>query len=205
MADHYFTSRPGAPSDRKAIVMRVRGLEVPLMTDAGVFSRDRVDYGTRLLIGAMDVPEEGDVLDLGCGYGPIGIAAALLQPKVRVVMVDVNERAVELAKENARRLRLARVEVLYSDGFGALEGRTFDRVYCNPPIRAGKRVVYRLVAEAASHLKPGGQLWVVVQKRQGAESLNQELKRHFSDVEDVARGAGFRVYRCAEPVGSTGS
>ncbi|MDI3328244.1 MAG: methyltransferase [Alicyclobacillaceae bacterium] len=194
MADHYFSSRPKAVSARRAIAMRVRGLDVSLMTDAGVFSRNRLDYGTRLLIEAMDLPEEGDVLDLGCGYGPIGIAAALLRPRLRVVMTDVNERAVELAKENARRLRLHRVEVLLSDGFECLEGRMFDRILTNPPVRAGKKVVYRLVEEAARHLRPGGQFWAVVQKKQGADSFKRELERRFSAVEDVARGAGFRVY-----------
>ncbi|MDI3257805.1 MAG: class I SAM-dependent methyltransferase, partial [Kyrpidia sp.] len=187
MADQYFAARPAAPSDRRAVAMRVRGLDVMLMTDTGVFSRSRIDYGTRLLIEAMDVPERGDVLDLGCGYGPIGIAAALLNPGIRVVMVDVNERAVELAKENARRLRLSRVEVLVSDGFSALGDRRFDRVYCNPPIRTGKSEVYRLLAEAATRLGEEGQLWVVAQKKQGAESLKRELAGRFAEVADVAR------------------
>lgn len=200
VADQYFVSQPGAPSERRAVALRVRGLDVMLMTDTGVFSRHRVDYGTRLLIESMDVPERGQVLDLGCGYGPIGIAAALLQPGVQVTMVDINERAVELAKENARRLRLGRVEVYVSDGFAVLGDRRFDRVYCNPPIRAGKEQVYRLLSEAAGHLADKGQVWVVVQKKQGADSLKRELARHFREVSDVARSGGFHVYRCMEPV-----
>lgn len=163
------------------------------MTDAGVFARGRLDRGTRLLIDAVDVSEGAVVLDLGCGYGPIGIAAALACPTCRVYMVDVNERACELARRNASQNGVTNVEVRCGAGFRPVEGMRFDLVLSNPPIRAGKRVLFELVEEAARHLEPGGRLVMVAQTKQGAKSLLRKLGQVFPTAREVEKGGGYRV------------
>lgn len=167
------------------------------MTDAGVFSRGELDTGTRLLIEAFPETMEGEILDLGCGWGAIGISIKSAWPETRVTMVDVNLRALDWSRENAKRNR-TEVEVIESDGFAALEGRSFDAVITNPPIRAGKQVIYRMFAEAKEHLKPGGRLYLVIRKQQGAESCIKYLKTLYASVEKLDRSAGFWVLRATD-------
>ncbi len=163
------------------------------MTDAGVFARGKLDRGTRLLIEAVDIPEGSVVLDLGCGYGPIGIAAAVLCPTCRVYMIDVNERACGLTRRNATLNGAANVEVRCGAGFQPVKGMKFDLVLSNPPIRAGKRVLFGIIEEAAQHLKPGGRLVLVAQTKQGAKSLLRKLAEVFPTAREVEKGGGYRV------------
>ncbi|MBO2533996.1 16S rRNA (guanine1207-N2)-methyltransferase [Planifilum fulgidum] len=194
--EHYFTSRPETSGDERLITARLRGDELRFWTDAGVFSRRGIDFGTRLLIETVRLPETGEILDLGCGYGPVGIACAKAAPSCRVTMVDVNQRALRLAEKNARLNGVsARVTILESDGLCALSDRLFDAVLINPPIRAGKAVVYRLFAEAAEHLRPGGSLWAVIRKKQGAESAKRELAKHFRNVTRVEQKKGYWILK----------
>lgn len=194
--EHYFTSRPETSGDERLITARLRGDELRFWTDAGVFSRRGIDFGTRLLIETVRLPETGEILDLGCGYGPVGIACAKAAPSCRVTMVDVNQRALRLAEKNARLNGVsARVTILESDGLCALSDRLFDAVLINPPIRAGKAVVYRLFAEAAEHLRPGGSLWAVIRKKQGAESTKRELAKHFRNVTRVEQKKGYWILK----------
>ena len=194
--EHYFTSRPETSGDERLINARLRGDELRFWTDAGVFSRRGIDFGTRLLIETVRLPETGEILDLGCGYGPVGIACAKAAPSCRVTLVDVNQRALRLAEKNARLNGVsARVTILESDGLCALSDRLFDAVLINPPIRAGKAVVYRLFAEAAEHLRPGGSLWAVIRKKQGAESAKRELAKHFRNVTRVEQKKGYWILK----------
>lgn len=194
--EHYFTSRPETSGDERLITARLRGDELRFWTDAGVFSRRGIDFGTRLLIETVRLPETGEILDLGCGYGPVGIACAKAAPSCRVTLVDVNQRALRLAEKNARLNGVsARVTILESDGLCALSDRLFDAVLINPPIRAGKAVVYRLFAEAAEHLRPGGSLWAVIRKKQGAESAKRELAKHFRNVTRVEQKKGYWILK----------
>jgi 16S rRNA (guanine1207-N2)-methyltransferase len=194
--EHYFTSRPETAGEERQITARLKGLEFRFWTDAGVFSRQGIDFGTRLLIETVQPPEAGEILDLGCGYGPVGIVCAKADPSCRVTMVDVNRRALQLAERNARLNGVIdRVTVLESDGLRSLSDRFFDAVLINPPIRAGKAVVYRLFAEAAEHLKPQGSLWVVIRKKQGAESAKRELESRFQSVSRVEQKKGYWVLK----------
>ena len=166
-----------------------------LATDAGVFSREGVDAGTRLLLEALAVPPGAKrLVDLGCGYGPIGLALAAMAPEAEVFLIDPNERACELARANAGRNGLVNVAVRQGEGLAAVDGQV-DLVATNPPIRAGKKVVYALMAEAAARLRPGGELWVVIRTNQGAKSLEAELQRLFPVVDEIEKGGGYRVYR----------
>lgn len=193
VAEHYFTSRPRAASRPGEIEAELRGIPFTLTTDAAVFSGGRVDKGTRLLIDALPLPATGDALDLGCGYGPIGLAIAAVSPDVTVSLVDINERATALAASNARRHGLANVRVYTGNGFEPVEGERFALIASNPPIRAGKRVIYPWVERAYEHLLSDGQLFVVVRTRQGAKSLARKIEEVFGRCDEMSKGSGYRV------------
>ena len=163
-------------------------------TDAGVFSKGEVDTGTRLLLEALPEEMSGEILDLGCGWGVIGISIARKWPGTRVTLADVNTRALDLSRENAKRNR-AEVTCVESDGMAALEGKAFDAVVTNPPIRAGKPVIYKMFADAAKSLNPGGALYLVIRKQQGAESCMKYLQTIYGSVEKLDKSGGFWVIR----------
>lgn len=198
MTEHYFTSDPAVPSQETAFSQRLRGMDFVFVTDRGVFSRERVDYGSQLLIESMALAAGDRVLDLGCGYGPIGTVAGRLVPGGRVYLVDVNGRAVQLARTNLARNEVANGEARVGDGTAAVPGLAFDHVLMNPPFRAGKPTVHRLIREARAALVPGGSLWVVVGNKQGAPSLKRFLQEQFGRVQDVDRSGGFHVYRAVQ-------
>lgn len=201
MADHYYASQPTAAHDRKTWDTVLRGQSYRFVSDAGVFAKGGVDFGSRTLIEAMDIPHDAEVLDVGCGYGPIGLAAARLAAKGHVTMIDVNSRAVELAKENAAVNGVNNITVLESDLFSALEDRKFDVVLTNPPIRAGKATVHAIFEGAYERLRSGGSLWVVIQKKQGAPSAKEKLESLFSRVVEVTKDKGYRIYRAVKDEG----
>ncbi|WP_027092010.1 class I SAM-dependent methyltransferase [Cohnella thermotolerans] len=197
MSEHYYSKKPQTASDRRTIEAELRGYRFRLTSDAGVFSRDGVDYGSRVLIGMMEFAEDAEVLDLGCGYGPIGLAAARLAPRGHVTMLDINERAVALARENAAANGIVNATVKQSDLYEAVAGRRFDVILSNPPIRAGKAVVHRILSEARDHLRPGGALWIVIQNKQGAPSAKAKLQEVFGEdaVAEIGKDKGYRIYR----------
>ena len=192
--EHYFTSRPTSESDPREIVAQLRGKDYRFVTEAGVFSRSKVDRGTRLLIDTLPIPSQGRMLDLGCGYGPVGIVAAREQPGLEVVMVDINQRAVELARINAGLNDVPGVDIRHGEGFSMVPERDFTLIASNPPIRAGKQVIYPLLANAKDHLLPNGTLYVVIRTKQGASSLERHLTTIYSRVDTIAKGGGYRVF-----------
>lgn len=197
MNDQYYTADPHSESKPMPCAFPYRGYGLNFMTDAGVFSKGELDVGTRLLLDALPALS-GDVLDLGCGWGAIGVAVARANREARVVMADVNRRALGLAKDNCARNGVT-AEVIESDGMAAVMGRTFDAVITNPPIRAGKQVIYRMFADAAVSLKAGGALYLVIRKQQGAESCVKYLKTLFDEVEKLDKSAGFWVLKASGP------
>jgi 16S rRNA (guanine1207-N2)-methyltransferase len=173
----------------------LRGLEYEFFTSPGVFSYRRIDNGTRLLIESMVLPEGGRVLDVGCGYGPVGVVAARLAPGLEVWMTDVNKRAVALARRNSEWNGVEAV-VRRGDLYGPVGDLLFDAVLSNPPISAGmRRVVEPLVAGAADRLVEGGSLQVVVQTNKGGRTLASMMEGCFGGVEVLSRGSGYRVLR----------
>ncbi len=193
MTEHYFTARPRTASRPEETAETLRGRAYVFLTDAGVFSKGRVDKGTRLLIERLPLPAYGDVLDLGCGYGPIGLVIAAESPDARVLMIDVNQRAVELARANLARNGVRNAEAVAGDGFDAAGARRFSLIVSNPPIRAGKRVVYAWVEEAHRRLLPGGRLVMVARTSQGAKSLARKMEEVFGAVRELGKGGGYRV------------
>lgn len=194
MSDHYYTENPASAHDERRIVLSILGQELTFTTDAGVFSRDGLDRGTELLLEAL--PElTGRVLDLGCGWGAVGVALGKKYPALGIVMTDINSRAVELARRNLA-ANGVKAEVVQGDGFQSVAG-DFDAIVTNPPIRAGKAVIYGLFAQARDRLRPGGALYLVIRKQQGAPSALKYLREIYAGAEVIDRGSGFHVIRAA--------
>ena len=189
---HYYSS-----ARRRSLYMLIsdyiRGVTVEFETAAGLFSYETVDKGTKLLLEVAEIPESGTVLDLGCGYGVIGIVLAKLNPKLRVYMVDINREAVKLAKRNIKRNRVEdRVTVLLGDLYEPVKGMKFVAIYSNPPLAAGMDVVKRMITEAPNYLEPGGTLQIVVRK--GAETVRKCMERTFGNVKQLISKGGYKVF-----------
>lgn len=194
MAEHYYSRRPTSPPRMGLIRCRLRGRDFEFLTASGVFSHKRVDAGTRLLIESMSLPDAGEALDMGCGYGAIGITAAKLKPQLQVWMVDANRRAVALAEDNVQRNNVKNVQVLAGSLYEPVEGRSFDVILTNPPITAGiRKVVEPLMEGSTGHLKPGGSLQMVVRTTKGGSSITALLERYYGGFEILAKRGGYRV------------
>lgn len=192
---HYFTDNRNLEKNRKDHSFRFFGHKYIFTTDNGVFAKEGVDYGSMVLLESAAEEIHGSVLDLGCGYGTIGVVAASRNPAGQTTCVDVNPRAVELTELNAEKNQVE-VEALVSDGFSEINDRMFDVILTNPPIRAGKKVIYRLFEESRDHLNKDGILFVVIRRQQGAESAVKELNRLFHNCEVVNRDRGYWVLKC---------
>ncbi|MBN2559098.1 MAG: class I SAM-dependent methyltransferase [Clostridia bacterium] len=197
MTDHYFTGEPSSEYIENFIEKEIHGRKFGFHTSSGVFSRNTVDFGTMLLIETVtgDIPAAAtEILDMGCGYGPIGISIAAFNGMRRVKMADINERAIELSDKNIKHNRISNAVAVKSDGFGNITGN-FDVIITNPPIRAGKKTVYSIFAGARDHLSKDGVFYCVIQKKQGAESAQKELQRIFGNCETINRKSGYRIFK----------
>ncbi|MDY0394881.1 class I SAM-dependent methyltransferase [Virgibacillus halophilus] len=196
MSDHYYSQVPQSKSAPKSWHYRLRGEEYTFMSDVGVFSKDTVDFGSRLLAEQFQAPKTpGDILDLGCGYGPIGIALARDCPERTVVLADVNERALQLAKFNAAKNNVKNTEVVQSDRFSALSQREFAAVVTNPPIRSGKQNIHAMIEESRHVLMKNGEFWAVIQKKQGAPSFKQKMIDVFGNAQTIAKDKGYFILK----------
>ena len=191
---HYYINDDKLESKPRLISVTMDGKTISLMSDNGVFSKNELDQGTEILIRSL-LPLDlyGDILDLGCGIGTIGLTLAYLLPHVNLICVDVNTRALALAQENAKRLQISnRVRCLQSDVYSGVEGQ-FNYIVSNPPIRAGKKVTYAMYEGALEHLIDGGSLIIVIRKAQGALSAKAYLESIFSNVRILEKKKGFYV------------
>ena len=195
MTQHYYSENPNIAHDEKQVIYEVMGNEFRCITDAGVFSRDGLDMGTRTLLEALP-PLKGRILDLGCGWGPVGLAVGKKYPETDIVMTDINLRAVETAEKNLKANGVKNAKAIQGDGYENVEGK-FDFILLNPPIRTGKNVIYGMFADAKAHLTETGALYIVIRKQQGAESAEKYLKTIYADVERISREKGYWVLRCA--------
>jgi len=192
MSKMYYAENPDAAHDVHELRVELLGQKMTFLTDAGVFSKKMIDYGSQVLLSTLDFQEGESVLDVGCGYGPIGLSLAKAQG-VAVTMVDVNERALDLAKKNASRNGVE-AQIFSSDVYEAVEG-VFDHVISNPPIRAGKKVVHQVIEEAYDHLNLSGTLTIVIQKKQGAPSAKAKMEEVFGNAEVVKKDKGYYILR----------
>lgn len=193
-ADHYFSATPGGEFVPRTITARLAGRAVTLTTAGGVFSPDRVDAGTGVLLGSTPAPPPGgDLLDLGCGWGPIALSLALESPHATVWAVDVNERALDLVRRNAESLGLTNVNAcLPADVPAGIEFRT---IWSNPPIRVGKNELHGMLSHWLPRLSAGSDAWLVVQRNLGSDSLHRWLQATLPDDFAVVRAATHKGYR----------
>ncbi|MEC1375393.1 class I SAM-dependent methyltransferase [Heyndrickxia oleronia] len=196
MNNHYYSRNPEIESSPLYWNFTLRGHNFAFKSDQGVFSKKEVDYGSRFLIDQFVPPEiSGPFLDVGCGYGPIGLALAKISQDRIVHMVDVNQRALELAEENALHNQISNIKVYESDRFESVQENEFAAIITNPPIRAGKKIVHDILENSFYHLKQQGELWVVIQKKQGAPSAKDKLEEIFNEVEIVGKNKGYYILK----------
>lgn len=188
--NHYFTNNENLKSEEKNIKVKIKDVELIFTTDNGVFSKKALDFGTRTLL--ENIPTlHGQVLDFGCGYGPIGIYIKKTND-VQVDMVDINKRSINLAKKNAS-LNKAEVNIFESDIYSNIT-KKYDFIVTNPPIRIGKQKLYEILFNATNFLKEKGELWLVINKDQGAKSLVRDLEKTYK-VEVIAKNKGFYIIK----------
>lgn len=192
--DHYFTERPRSPSQRRELRFLFRGAVLVFAVDRGVFGSSALDPGTALLIESLGVGPTDRVLDLGCGWGPVGTAAAKAAPRGFVVLTDVNRRAIGLARSNLRKNKVGNAEVRPGSLYAPVPGERFDVIATNPPYHAGRDLVLRILEEAPQHLTDEGRLLIVGKGSQGIRYYQEWLTEHWGDpVSVLARGGGYRV------------
>ncbi|SKC79312.1 class I SAM-dependent methyltransferase [Krasilnikoviella flava] len=193
--DHYFTAQPASAGERRRAVVRLAGQDVEVDVAGGVFSPGGVDKGTQVLLREVPAPPAtGDLLDLGCGWGPIALTMALASPDATVWAVDVNERALDLLRTTAARLGLENVRAVRAEDVP--HDVRFAAIWSNPPIRVGKGVLHDLLRIWLPRLAPEARAWLVVQKNLGSDSLARWIEAELGrDVERAASSKGFRVLR----------
>lgn len=196
MSEHYYSQNQKVESEPKNWNYTLRNRSYRFKTDNGVFSKGEVDFGSKLLIETFEIPViQGDILDVGCGYGPIGLSMASIMADRTIHMVDVNLRALGLAKENADLNGIRNVQIYESDKLEGIKGNKFAAILTNPPIRAGKKTVHDIFEQSYERLLEGGELWIVIQKKQGAPSAIEKLEQLFSNVETVTKKKGYFILK----------
>ena len=192
---HYFINDPNLKSNKKQVKYTFLGKEIILNSDNGVFSKDRIDFGTNVLLNSLeDLSAIKTVLDVGCGIGIIGISLAAKYNNLNVQMVDVNEKAVSLTNENIILNKLKNCKSYISNVYSEVND-SFDMIISNPPIRAGKDVVHKIASEAKDHLNDKGFFYAVVQKKQGADSFKKKLEEVYGNVEIVNKDSGYIIFK----------
>ncbi len=188
----YYAENPDAAHDIHELRVDLLGEKMTFLTDAGVFSKKMVDFGSQLLLKCLEVDEGDSVLDVGCGYGPLGLSLVKAYG-VQATMVDINNRALDLARQNAERNKVE-ATIFQSNIYEQVEG-TFDHVISNPPIRAGKQVVHEIIEKSKDFLVTDGDLTIVIQKKQGAPSAKSKMEDVFGNCEIVKKDKGYYILR----------
>ncbi|WP_268912791.1 class I SAM-dependent methyltransferase [Lentilactobacillus sp. SPB1-3] len=190
----YYSEHPDVVSDPQKWNFTLLGNNISFTSDNGVFSKKTVDYGSRVLIDNIDYDKipQGHILDLGCGYGPIGLAIAKKFPERHVDMVDVNELALSLARQNATDNGITNVNIFTSNVYENVTDQ-YAAIITNPPVRAGKDVVDSMIAEAKAHLLADGTLTIVLQKKQGAPSAKKLMEKTFGNADILKRDKGYYI------------
>ena len=192
--NHYYTKNNTLDSKEKDIYFKVKEKSFHFITDYGVFSRSGLDFGSRLLIESILNIKAEKVLDLGCGYGPIGIIYKEYNKESVVTLLDINDRATELSIKNAKRNN-QEVKVLNNDGFSGIN-TIYDLIITNPPIRTGKKIIYHLFLESYNHLETNGRLIFVINKKHGAQSAIKYCEGIYNNVNVINKKSGFYIVEC---------
>lgn len=194
--NHYFNDNRHLAENRKDLSFRFWCFTLTFQSDNGVFSKNGIDFGSRVLLDTIYKRSElgNNVLDVGCGYGPIGITLKKAFPEIAMTMLDVNPRAIILAKENAIANQVE-ATILQSDVYAEINGNTYTDIITNPPIRAGKKVIYQIFAQGYEHLQMGGSLWVVIRKAQGALSAKDYIESIYGNCEIIQKEKGYFILK----------
>lgn len=188
---HYFINDE-IKSNEKIYVTKINDIELKFYTDNGVFSKNKLDFGTRTLLENLEIDRfKGKILDFGCGIGPIGIYLSL-KTKEKIDMIDINKRSISLAIKNSK-LNNANTNIFESNIYEKIN-KKYDFIVSNPPIRVGNEVLYKILFEAKEHLNENGELWIVINKDQGAKTITKKLEQ-FYDVTIVEKNKGFYVIK----------
>lgn len=192
---HYYTNNIDLPSQETLIPFQYRDHKITFVSDVGVFSKERIDYGSRVLLESMDVSKQQvSLLDVGCGYGTLGISLKIEYPWLNVDMVDVNERAIHLAQASIEKNKVLDTNAFYSHIYENVN-KTYDIIVSNPPIRAGKKVVFEILEKAYDYLNDHGELVIVIQKKQGAPSAKKKMEEVFGNCQIVNRDKGYFILK----------
>ena len=197
MAKMYFAENPDAEHDIHKLKVQLLGQNVTFLTDAGVFSKKMIDYGSQALLKCLDFHKQESVLDVGCGYGTLGLTLVKAK-EVEATLVDINQRALDLARQNAERNQVL-ATIFQSNLYQNVEGR-FHHIISNPPIRAGKQVVHEVIAGSYAHLLDGGDLTIVIQKKQGAPSAKAKMEEVFGNCEILKKDKGYYILRSRKEI-----
>ena len=197
--NHYFSEKPEIKSEKRIIKYTIQNKKFEFITDNGVFSKSKVDFGTDLMLNEFlkknrNLKSEGiKILDIGCGYGVVSVILKSFYPEASVTLSDVNERALELSDENLKKYNINVYEIIKSNAFEKIEGK-FDMILSNPPIRAGKDTIFKIYTEAYEHLNKDGEFYCVIQTKHGAKSTQKKLVEIFGNCDTVTIDGGYRIF-----------
>ena len=193
--NHYYKNDDNLKSQKRTLDLYINDNKLSFVSDIGVFSNTQIDYGSYTFLKTiLKEKTVEDLLDVGCGYGVLGITLKYLNHANNVDMVDINERAVSLCKENINYYRLTNVNCFVSNGFENVD-KNYDRIVINPPIRAGKQVIYKMFEDSKMHLKEDGALYIVIKKSLGAPSAMKKLQELFVNVEVLEKDKGYFIIK----------
>ena len=197
MTKMYFAENPDAEHDIHELKAQLLGQKMTFLTDAGVFSKKMIDYGSQALLKCLDFHKQESVLDVGCGYGTLGLTLVKAK-EVEATLVDINQRALDLARQNAERNQVL-ATIFQSNIYQNVEGR-FHHIISNPPIRAGKQIVHEVITGSYTHLLDGGDLTIVIQKKQGAPSAKAKMEDVFGNCEILKKDKGYYILRSRKEI-----
>ena len=197
--NHYFSEKPEIKSEKKRIKYTIQNKKFEFITDNGVFSKSKVDFGTDLMLNEFLKKNRGlevekiKILDIGCGYGVVSVVLKSFYPEISITLSDVNERALELSEENLKKYDINDYHIIKSDAFEKITEK-FNVILSNPPIRAGKDIIFKIYSEAYEHLNENGEFYCVIQTKHGAKSTQKKLMEIFGNCETVTIDGGYRIF-----------
>ena len=197
--NHYFSEKPEIKSEKKRIKYTIQNKKFEFITDNGVFSKSKVDFGTDLMLNEFLKKNRGlevekiKILDIGCGYGVVSVVLKSFYPEISITLSDVNERALELSEENLKKYGINDYHIIKSDAFEKITEK-FNVILSNPPIRAGKDIIFKIYSEAYEHLNENGEFYCVIQTKHGAKSTQKKLIEIFGNCDTVTIDGGYRIF-----------
>jgi len=190
---HYYSKKQTSQLNLKKINIKLKKMQFELYSGSGVFSKDRLDKGSKLLIENAVIEPGSSILDLGCGIGVIGISLRLMYPRIKVKMIDINNRAIKLCRKNIKLHNLNKIDVVNSNLYEKIDEK-FDTILVNPPQTAGRDICFNIIEQAPKYLKKNGSLQLVARHNKGGKVLEKRMLKVFGNSEQTAKGSGFRVY-----------